>query len=115
MYGLSFSEEFFSGDGSVDIYEMEPSEYPTNVYQAIISLPHEEQVGIARDILNSINPEFYVDSEGFAFDVLDKVRETDLCDDLSSPVTVYVDPEQRYSVTVYEKDGPRKPYFVSAE
>jgi hypothetical protein len=101
-YGLSFSEAFFVGEG--DIYEIEPSDRPTNVFQAIISLPRSERVEIAREVLGSAYPERVCDSEYFAFDVLEKIRENNTCDDLSSPVTVYIDRGGWYSVTVYD-DG----------
>jgi hypothetical protein len=59
-------------------------------------------VGIARDVLKSPHPVLATLSESFEFDVLEKVRETDLCDDLRSPVTVYIDADQWYSVTIYD-------------
>ncbi len=101
MYSLSFSEEFFSGDGSCDIYDIAPSDRPTSVLQAIISLPRETLMEIATDVLGSRDPELFMDSESFAFDVLDKARETDLCSNLDSPVRVYLDPEQNFWVEVY--------------
>ncbi len=104
MMCLSFSEEFFSGSGEYDLYSIPESDEPASVLQAIISLPREDRIGIARDLFGAKDPEFYVDSEGFPFDVLDMVRETDCCDDYVSPITVYIDPEQRYSVTVYEDE-----------
>ncbi len=102
MYGLSFSEEFFSGDDEVDLYNISPSERPTFVLQAIISLDRKVQIEIARDVMGASDPEFYVDDESFPFDVLERVRETDLCDSLESPITVYIDEDQVYSVEVYE-------------
>lgn len=104
-FDLSFSEEFFSGNGEVDVYSIAPSERPTSVLQAIISLPRETQIGIARDVFNSPNPESYVDTEAFPFDVLDKVRETDYCDGLESPIEVYIDEDGDYTVTVYDEDA----------
>lgn len=101
MYGLSFSEEFFTG--TEDIYAIQPSGRPTNVYQALLSLPKRDRVGIARDVLKSPHPILATLCESFEFDVLEKIRETDLCDDLSSPVTVYIDPDQYYSVTIYDE------------
>lgn len=103
MFGLSFSDEFFTGTGEVDIYDIQPSEHPTSVYQAILSLDKKTKLGIARDVLKSPHPVLAVMCESFEWDVLEKVRETDLCDDLSSPIEVYIDPEQWYSVTVYEE------------
>lgn len=101
---LSFSEEFFSGDGTYDYYEMPPSDRPTNVLQAIRSLDDETRKGIAKDVLgiDEENLDFAINAETFDMDVLDKIRENDSCDDASSPVTVYIDRHGWYSVTVYE-------------
>lgn len=101
LYSLSFTEDFFFGH--TDYYEIESSEYPTNVLQAIISLPRETQIAIARDVLGALTPEFCIDNDdSFPLDVLEKIRETNLCDGYESPITVYIDEEQYYSVTVYE-------------
>ncbi len=99
---LSFTEEFFSGDGEVDMYSIEPSERPTSVLQAIVSLDRETQEGIARDILGAEDPKMYVNCESFPFDVLERVKEVNACDGLESPVRVYLDDEQCYYVDVYE-------------
>jgi hypothetical protein len=101
-YSLSFSEEFFTDETFP--YETGRSKRPTTVYQAIISLPKSEQVSIAREVMKSPHPVLYVQSESFACDVLEKVRETDACADLSSPVEVYIDPEGWYSVLVYDAE-----------
>jgi hypothetical protein len=101
MMCLSFSDEFFFG--TTDIYEIEPSDRPTSVLQAIISLDKKTRVQIARDILKEPHPVLYSQSEEFDFAILDKVRETDLCDGAESPVVVYVDPEQAFSLTIYEE------------
>ena len=101
-YSLSFSESFFADETFP--YDTEPSDRPTTVYQAIISLPKAEKVAIARDVMKSPHPVLYVQSESFACDVLDKIRETDTCAALDSPVEVYIDPEGWYSVLVYEAE-----------
>ncbi len=100
-YSLSFNREFFSGDGEVDMYSIQPSNRPTSVLQAIISLSNEEKINIAKEVMESTNPEFYVDSESFEFDVLEKVRETNTCSNLDTPVSVWIDPEGWYTVEVY--------------
>ncbi len=115
LYSLSFAEAFFTGDGTCDIYDMPTSDRPTNVYQAIISLPLEDRIAIARDVLGSESPEITAEGESFGFDVLDQVRDTNLCDGYDNPVTVYIDPDQYYEVTVYEEGGSDKPYFVSTD
>lgn len=100
-FSLSFAEAFFTDETFP--YDTEPSNHPTTVYQAIISLPKSEQVAIARDVLGSPHPYLYIKTESFACDVLDKVRETDTCDDLSSPVEVYIDKDGWHSVMVYDE------------
>jgi hypothetical protein len=99
-YSLSFSEEFFTDESFP--YDTTPSDRPTTVYQAIVSLPKAEQLAIAREVMKSPHPVLYVQSESFAADVLDRVRETDSCADLTSPVEVYIDSEGWYSVLVYD-------------
>jgi hypothetical protein len=101
-YSLSFAEDFFADETFP--YDTKRSDRPTTVYQAIISLPKADQVAIARDALGSPHPYLYVMSESFAADVLDKIRETDACADLASPVEVYIDPEGWHSVLVYDPE-----------
>jgi hypothetical protein len=101
-YSLSFAEGFFTDETFP--YDTRPSARPTTVYQAIISLPKAEQLAIAREVLNSPHPVLYVLSESFACDVLDKIRQTDTCADLTSPVEVYIDPEGWHSVVVYDPE-----------
>lgn len=105
MFSLSFSNEFFYGDGTEDYYSMPPSERPTNVHQALVSLDDEERKNIARDVLGAKEDciEFYIHAETFESDVMEKIKETDTCDTLSSPIRVYIDSEQNYSVKVYEE------------
>src|SRR5215831_7827339 len=97
-YSLSFTDEFFADE---TFPETEPSARPTSVYQAIVSLDKRTKVEIAREVMNSPHPYLYVTTESFAYDVLDKVRETDTCGDLSSPVDVWIDPEGFYTLDVY--------------
>jgi hypothetical protein len=104
MKCLSFSEEFFSGTG--DPYEVVPSDRPTSCLQGIVSLPHETQIEIARHVLRSPCPDIYVDTEAFAFDVLEQLRKTDLCDGYDVPVRVYIDEECYYWLDIYEGDDP---------
>ena len=101
-YSLSFSESFFADETFP--YDTEPSDRPTTVYQAIISLSKADQVAIAREVMKSPHPVLYVQSESFACDVLDKIRETDTCATLGSPVEVYIDPEGWHSVLVYDAE-----------
>jgi hypothetical protein len=103
-YSLSFSDAFFTDESFP--YETQPSERPTTVYQAIISLPKRDQLAIAREVLGSQHAVLHVMGESFACDVLDKIRETDTCANLDSPVEVYIDREGWYSLPVYDAEVP---------
>lgn len=107
-YDLSFTQEFFTGTVSFD--EMEPSERPTSVMQAIISLEPEAAKEIALKVLgyNGGKPDKhldnYIQTEEFAWEVLDKVKETNACRDISSPVDVFIDDNWDYWLTVYGEE-----------
>ncbi len=110
-YSLSFSEEFYTDETFP--YDTKKSKRPTNVYQAIISMPVSEVRQMAKDVFGIKEDRFgyWYHSESFGSDVLDKIRETDTCSNLDSPVRVWIDPEGNYSVLVYDKQKPivRKP------
>jgi hypothetical protein len=100
LYALSFSQEFFWG--TVPIEKMRPSPRPTSVYQAILSLDHEQWKTLARDVFNR-NPED-LDVET----VLDRAIETNTCSSLDPPVTVYIDEAGWFNVLVYEETQPKE-------
>jgi len=103
-YDLSFSEEFFSGDGETPTDMIEPSDRPTSVYQAALSIPEEDALLMAREVFGYGYQAayFWVASESFAHDVLTKVRETNTCTDLRSPVEVWIDPEGYHTLRVHD-------------
>lgn len=96
-YELSFSPEFFIGphdlDGSIDF---ESLERPTSVYQAILCMSKEAWADLAEEVFDC-KPEF-LSTEA----VLQKIRETNTCRDLRSPVEVCIDEEGFHSVFVYD-------------
>lgn len=94
-YALSFSPEFFWGN--VPIEKMKPSSRPTSVYQALLSLPHERWAELACEVFQC--PPDNLDVET----VLDKVRETDTCENLDPPVRVRIDPDGWFTVLVFEE------------
>lgn len=100
-YALSFAPEFFWGDGSVASDDLAPSNRPTSVYQAIVSLTDDQWAALARDVFHC--PPEYLDPPT----VLAKV-ETDTCRNLDSPVEVLIDPDGYYTVFVYDdpKEAP---------
>ena len=93
-YALSFAPEFFWGDGSVSPEDMRPSNRPTCVYQALLSLSDDEWAALAADVFqvapDDLDPAM----------VLEKIFETNTCQNLDSPVEVCI--EDWYSVRVYE-------------
>jgi len=101
-FKLSFSEEFFTDETFP--YDTEASKRPTNVYQAIVSLSKKELREIGRKVLRipAKSLHFWVDTELAAADVLDKVRETNTCSNLTVPVRVWIDPKGDYTLTIYE-------------
>jgi len=103
-FDLSFSEEFFTDETAP--YDTEPSKRPTNVYQAIVSLPEKTKREIGRKILKIPvkNLPFWLHSESVDWDILEKVRETNTCSSLTSPVRVWIDSEGDYSVLVYDTE-----------
>ena len=103
---LSFAEPFFTGNGECELYQVQPSEKPTFVYQAAISLPKEELIEIGEKVFSKSkkDAELWAESLKCPFDIVNKVRETDRCDDATIPVTVYLDHDGYYSLTIYSDE-----------
>jgi hypothetical protein len=106
-YELSFSPEFFFAEG--EPYDaLSDTKRPVSVWAAIegMRLHHPEQwAELAKEVFGLDNPE-YLTSET----VMDKIRETNTCGTLSSPVDVYIDPEGWFTVDVYDemRDNSRR-------
>lgn len=96
-FGLSFSEEFFWGDGRS---ELERSERPTSLAQAILSMPDDEWIGYCKDIFGR-----YMLGRPSLGDAVEKARQVDTCMSLESPVEVWLDEDGCYTVLVYEEDN----------
>ncbi len=106
-YELSFSPEFFFAEGEPYDGGPEPSDKPISVWHAIESmrlLQSERYRNLARDVF-STEPEWLTPET-----VLDRVRETNTCRNLNSPVEVYIDVEGYYTLLVYDipSDNGRK-------
>jgi hypothetical protein len=101
-YELSFSEEFFTDETFP--YDTQSSRRPTNVWQAIISLPPISLKVIGQDVFKLPNKiiKGWIESEQARLDILDKVRETNTCSNLTVPVQVWIDPKGDYTLKVYE-------------
>lgn len=91
MFDLSFSPEFFVGPHDLEL-DWRGSK-PTTVYQALMSMPSDEWKAMSRDVFeqDDVDP----------LAALDKIRETNTCNQLHSPITVYIDPDGQYTIDVY--------------
>ena len=65
-----------------------------------MSLPADEWAALARDVFHC--PPDNLDVQV----VLQRIQETDTCENLNSPVRVYIDTEGYYSILVHEKEEP---------
>jgi len=92
-YALSFSPDFFCGG---DPKATEPSPRPTSVCQAIASMSRETWDEMAHEVFRMKPGDLDCGT------VLDKVRETNTCANLDSPVQVWIDEQGRYDVLVYD-------------
>jgi hypothetical protein len=92
-YALSFAPEFFWG--TVPLDELKPSNRPTSVCQALLSLPDDQWASLARD-------EFGVEPNALDLEMaINRVIETDPCRNLDTPVEVFIDQDGFHSVLVY--------------
>jgi len=92
-YALSFALEFIWG--KVPVEKMKPSDRPTSVYQAILSLTDEQWASLARELFG-IEPN-NLDVET----VIQRVVETNTCRNLDPPVEIWIDQDGFFSVLVY--------------
>lgn len=97
-YELSFSDDFFFAEG--EPYDNPPdlSETPVSVWNAIVSMRElhpKEWADLARDVFNEA-PQYLLSEM-----VFDKIKETNTCANLDTPVRVYIDPAGDYFVEVF--------------
>jgi hypothetical protein len=90
-YSLSFSPEFFSSEDDFS------SDKPFTVEQAIAVMDPDCRADMVREVFSDFQPETVTDEM-----IASKVRETNTCGTISSPVDVWIDPEGSYRVDVFE-------------
>lgn len=100
-YDLSFSEEFFFAEGEpydrAD-HAVNSEGQPVSVWSALALMPDEEWAEMVCDVFAwDGDPEHFPPEE-----VLEKLRNTDTCSNLNSPVEVWIDEEGDYTVKVWE-------------
>jgi len=93
-HALSFAEQFYYPE---DVEQVKTSERPTSVYQTVRSLSQEKLTEIAREVFH-VDPQ-HLDAEM----VMEKIRQTDTCTTLSSPVAVWIDEQGDFQVQVYDE------------
>ena len=93
-YALSFSSDFLIGDGS----ELPPSPRPTSVLQAILSLSEQERIQLARDLFG-VSPD-HLSAET----ILARVIKTNPCENLDSPVRVWIDEAGLQTLLVHDHE-----------
>lgn len=97
-YELSFSESFFTGEE-----ETQKTDTPTSILEAVENLSESERLDIGINVFgySETTAKIWITTESFAYDVLERVRETDTCSNLDTPVRVWIDSEGHYTVDVY--------------
>ena len=86
-FELSFSDEFFFGEDG-DHYDRLPAktDRPTSVLQALVSMSGGRWMEMAREEFGEDRAE----DVGY-HEVMARIRETNTCSDLRSPVEVWID------------------------
>ena len=98
-YSLSFNKSFFMTKGD---YDLDTSDMicrnPTTCYQAILAMTNDQYEEMCKEV-------FCRDAKSIDVDmVLDKIRKTNTCSNLSSPVKVWIDSEGYYTIDVYDNE-----------
>ncbi len=99
-FELSFSEDFFTGEYG--------QARPCSIFEAAERLSADERRQLALDLalwrfphnLAGRDSRYWPQSESFPWDIVDVAREVDTCDQLASPVAVFLDAEGRVGLEV---------------
>jgi len=98
-YELSFTEDFFFEEG--DDHFGGETERPTSVWAAVKALAKFQPDGWA-SMCAEVFPNVLADRVDISM-VVDKIRATNSCSDLRSPVRVWIDEGGWHQVIVYDK------------
>ncbi len=102
-YSLSFDDKFFTGTAGED---MVPSDKPTSVRQAALSLDARTRLDILFDVFNMENETAeIVSDDDFMQLVEDRIKQTNTCTDLSSPVSVWIDAKGDWTLEIYDDEN----------
>ena len=95
-YGLSFTEQFFTGCDHSGVRVMDRPDTVVDALWTMRVCRNKTWQDMCRDVFGQ--------SVVAIDDALARVRETNACSNLDSPVTVWIDEEGYYTVDVYEKE-----------
>jgi hypothetical protein len=102
-FSLSFAPDFFKREGDDDLtpenIESNIGKGPTSCYQALLLKTEDQWNEIAREVFGLDNGDD-LDCDT----VIDKIRETNTCGDMGSPVDVWIDDEGYFTLDVYDED-----------
>ena len=122
-FSLGFSEDFFTG--GAESYGSDPLPgRPRSILEAVETMCLDERRELASELSSAWEPaparllrmrtqidvhgdhsdDIWIGCESFPWDVLTIARAVDTCDQLSSPVTVYLDPDGWVGLDVYDCD-----------
>jgi hypothetical protein len=93
---LIFNEDFFTGPTTLQ--PMEKGK-PRSVFEALEIMPNEQWEKMCNHLFPKVHYEC-IDIE----DVVDRIRATDTCSSLDSPVEVWVEGEGDFRIHVYDED-----------
>lgn len=110
-YDLSFSPEFFLAEGEPydrQDFSLNAEGKPLSVWSAIEMMRLEPRGPIRNEWDKLAKDIFGLDNAGYLSPetVLEKIKETNTCSNLTVPVRVWIDSAGDYAVYVY--DGPEK-------
>ena len=97
-YDLSFGPEFFIGPHDLEGIDFSAVERPHTVYQAVSTMSDDDWRRMTEEVFDDHTAGRSVTVEM----VMEKIRETNTCRNLSSPVEVYIDEGGYHSVLVHE-------------
>jgi hypothetical protein len=98
MFELGFSPEFFFAESEPYDGGYGVQEEPWSVWMAIHAMSEEDYARMAYEVFGESDPKMVTPEM-----VMDKIRKTDGCANLTVPVEVYIDSGGWHSVFVYDK------------
>ncbi len=123
-FSLDFSADFFTG--GAESYGSDPRPgRPRSILEAVESLRFEDRQDLVNELADAWAPaparllrmrtgidvhsdhsdDIWIQCESFPWDVLAIARAIDTCDQLSSPVTVYLNPDGCVGLDVYDSES----------